>query len=337
MTPRIVDKVMTLYNYADCLIVGAGIAGLVAGCSLHSRGFSVLLLDKGRGVGGRLATRNFDGGRFDYGAQFFTARDPAFRGLVDQWLKAEIVAPWSVGFPVSDGKFKDTGETHYRGVGGMRMIAEHLARDVDVRSGVEVTTISIERGMWKVRDLNGNLFSGNALILTPPVPQSLALLEAGQVPLEKSLQEELSRLAYDPCISVLATLDGPSSIPAPGGIWFPGEPLAWVADNTRKGTCSGTEGNGSITLHAGADFSRTNWNNATQAGDFLLQMAAPWLGARVKHFQIHRWRFSRPKYIHHDPVLSVRCPAQLVFAGDAFGGQRVEGAVLSGLAAAACL
>lgn len=68
MTPRIVDKTMTLYNYADCLIVGAGIAGLVAGGSLHSRGFSVLMLDKGRRVGGRLATRNFDGGRFDYGA-----------------------------------------------------------------------------------------------------------------------------------------------------------------------------------------------------------------------------------------------------------------------------
>ena len=68
--PRIVDEDMTIFHHADCLIVGAGIAGLVAARSLQSRGFSVLVLDKGRGVGGRLATRNFEGGRFDYGAQF---------------------------------------------------------------------------------------------------------------------------------------------------------------------------------------------------------------------------------------------------------------------------
>jgi len=75
---------MTVTNYADCVIVGAGIVGLVAGRSLHARGRSVLIVDKGRGVGGRLVTRGFEGGIFDYGAQFFTVRNPAFRHLVDE-------------------------------------------------------------------------------------------------------------------------------------------------------------------------------------------------------------------------------------------------------------
>jgi predicted NAD/FAD-dependent oxidoreductase len=113
--------------------------------------------------------------------------------------------------------------------------------------------------------------------------------------------------------------------------------MAWVSDNTQKGICAGADAGSSITMHAGPVFSRAHWDDATRTAGFLLQRAAPWLGARVKHFQTHRWKFSQPTHIHDEPVLSVRCPAQLAFAGDAFGGARVEGATLSGLAAAACV
>ena len=335
---RAIQKPMILPpHHADCVIVGAGIAGVVAGRSLHARGFSVLILDKGRGVGGRLATQSFAGGRFDYGAQFLTVRNPAFRRFVDEWLAEGIVTAWSEGFVLPDGKFKNTGETHYRGVGGMRMIAKHLAQNLDVHSKIEVTAISVENGRWKLLDSSGNGFTGKALILTPPVPQSLALLNAGGVPLGKSVQEELSRFTYTSCIAVMAKMSGPSRIPSPGGIWFSGEPLAWGADNTQKGICGETGAGSSITLHAGPDFSRDHWNDAKRAAGFLLQEAVPWLGTRVEHFQTHRWKFSQPTHIHIDPVLSLHYPAQLVFAGDAFGGPRVEGATLSGLAAAACL
>jgi renalase len=48
----------------------------------------VLVLDKGRGVGGRLATRVFERGRFDHGAQRYTARTPEFQVLVDEWIRS---------------------------------------------------------------------------------------------------------------------------------------------------------------------------------------------------------------------------------------------------------
>lgn len=328
---------MTLVNHADCVIVGAGMAGLAAGMSLNARGFSVLVVDKGRGVGGRLATRSFEGGRFDYGAQFFTVRNPAFRRLTDEWLAAGIVTPWSDGFCLSDGKFKNTGEVHYRGTAGMRMIAKHLAQYLDVRSRIEVKAISVERGIWKVLDAGGNIYTGKALILTPPVPQSLALLKAGSVRLEKSVEEELAKFTYDPCLAVMAMLGGPSRIPSPGGVWFPGEPIAWLADNAQKGICSGEATGSSITLLAGPEFSRTHWDDASRVESFLLERAAPWLGSRAMSLRTHRWRFSQPTHTHNEPILSVSSPGRLVFAGDAFGGSRVEGAATSGLAAAACL
>ena len=328
---------MTLVNHADCVIVGAGMAGLAAGMSLHARGFSVLIVDKGQGVGGRLATRSFDGGRFDYGAQFFTVREPAFRRLADEWLAAGIVTPWSEGFSLPDGKFKHTGEVHYRGTSGMRMIAKHLSQNLDVRSRIEVKAITVERGIWNVLDAGGSVFTGRALILTPPVPQSLALLNAGSVRLAKSVEEELAKFTYNPCIAVMAVLEDSSRIPSPGGMWFPGEPLAWLADNTQKGLSSEAQNGSNVTLHAGPEFSRSHWEFAPQAAEFLLHQAAPWLGTSVKSYETHRWKFSQPTHIHHEPAFNLSSPGRLVFAGDAFGGSRVEGAALSGLAAAACL
>ena len=48
---------------------------------------SIFIVDKGRSVGGRLATRRIGPGRADHGAQFFTVRSDKFQGYVDRWQK----------------------------------------------------------------------------------------------------------------------------------------------------------------------------------------------------------------------------------------------------------
>ena len=319
----------------DCVVVGAGIAGLIAASRLRAQGLRVLVLDKGRGVGGRLATRTFEGGRFDYGAQFFTVRTPEFHAIVADLAAAGIVAEWSHGFHLADGSMKDTGERRYRGTRGMRAIATCLARDCDVRSQTTAVAVAHDGGAWSVRLADGSAVKGRALVLTPPVPQSLALLDAGSVALPADTRTDLARLVYEPCLAVMAVLSGPSGLAVPAGIWFPGEPVAWLADNTLKRIGDDGTAAACITVHAGPAFSRAHADDIQKGAALVLAHVASHLASPVAHYVAHRWTYSQPAFRHQAAMASVSVPGPLVFAGDAFGAGRVEGAALSGLAAAA--
>ena len=54
----------------DTLIIGSGLAGLSAANKLAKNGSNIIVIDKGRGVGGRLASRRIGEAVFDHGAQF---------------------------------------------------------------------------------------------------------------------------------------------------------------------------------------------------------------------------------------------------------------------------
>ena len=55
--------------HCDILIIGAGIAGLAAGRMAQQAGLKVMIIDKGRRVGGRVSTRRIDGFVFNHGAR----------------------------------------------------------------------------------------------------------------------------------------------------------------------------------------------------------------------------------------------------------------------------
>ncbi len=74
---------------ADVIVIGAGLSGLLAAGKLNASGYRVIVLDKGRGVGGRLATRRMDGAVFDHGAQYFTVQDPGFDAIVQDWQESD--------------------------------------------------------------------------------------------------------------------------------------------------------------------------------------------------------------------------------------------------------
>jgi predicted NAD/FAD-dependent oxidoreductase len=320
----------------DVLVVGAGICGLLAAQTLAAGGSRVIVWDTGRGVGGRLATRRLDGAVFDHGAQYFTARDSEFRAIVQDWQKKEIVRPWATGFRLPDGTLKQDGQERFCGTAGMTTMAKHLARGLDVRLGAKVVRVTCEDGGWRLTAEAGESLTSRALLLTSPVPQSLALLATGGVTLPEPAKLELEQVEYAPCLALLVPLSGSSLIPDPGGLWLSGEPISWIADNQRKGISPGSQA--ALTIHAGPDYSRRNWETPElEVTKELLDSAAPWLGSAPLRTQLHRWRYSIPVTTHPERCVTLAHPAPVVFAGDAFGGPRIEGAALSGLAAGAAL
>ena len=129
----------------SCVVVGAGISGLLAARELRAAGWRVVVLDKGSEVGGRLATRRVENGTFDHGAQFFTVRNERFGRLVEGWLGEGIVGEWSRGFADAEGKQNEDGHPRYNGSRGMSSVADHLARGLDVRTGERVVDVKAPR------------------------------------------------------------------------------------------------------------------------------------------------------------------------------------------------
>lgn len=307
----------------DVVVVGAGMAGLTAARRLRDAGANVVVLDKGRRPGGRMATRDLAGGaRADHGAQFFTARSEEFSPVVAGWVSQGLVHEWCRGFG------SDDGHPRYAATDGMAALAGRIAAPLDVRTSVRVDAVRPEGGRWLVtwparHGQDGGSIDCDAVVITAPAPQAAALVgEHAAVP----------DLTYSPTISLVVSLEGRGQVPAPGGVQLADDPTwSWIGDNQAKGTSPVP----ALTFHTRSDVAARTWDLDDEAlRRMLLRAASPWIGeAPVLADAVHRWRYATPVDPQPERCL-VTGGGRLVIAGDAFAGPRVEGAFLSGAAAA---
>ncbi|MGK7938965.1 MAG: NAD(P)/FAD-dependent oxidoreductase [Crocosphaera sp.] len=321
----------------SCLIIGGGISGLIAADILKKNGKKVTIIDKGRGIGGRLATRRIRPseqitGVFDYGMQFFAVSDPFFQQWVDQWLLEGVIVEWS-------NELIDTQTPCYRGTKSNRSLAQYLAQDLDVHLQTRAIAIKHHDSGWRVETETGEYFEGDSLILTVPVPQSLTLLKNSGVSLPSSVKSRLEGVTYYPCVTILALLEELSLIPSPGWLTPSNSPVAAITCNQKKGI---SPQGCAVTIHCTPECSQTYWDTDDAViAEKLFNAASHWLGSTVMDYQVHRWRYSHPKTVYGEEFLSLENPGLLIQAGDAFCSKPVphlhltlEKAVLSGIKAA---
>ncbi len=307
------------------IVVGAGLSGLMAAHELVRSGHDVVVFDKGRGVGGRLATRRIDDATLDHGAQFFTVRTDEFASHVKNWLDAGVVHEWCKGFADVDG------HPRYVGTKGMSGIAKHLGQGLDVRLNTLVFSLTHTNTHFAVTLDDGVVHTCDGLVLTAPIPQSFSLMFSADM----EMPVELRSIDYDRTLGLLAVLDSDAhNVPTPGGMQFPDEVFSFIGDNFAKGISAAP----SLTFHANPEWSLAHFERDLDEIHALLTAAAtPWLGeAKIVSSQPKKWRFATPKSTWPEPFWATP-DNRLVLAGDAFAGPKMEGAALSGLAAARAL
>lgn len=312
------------------IVIGAGICGLLAATLLQRAGRDVLVIDKGRQVGGRMATRRIDGAVFDHGAQYFTAKDARFQSWVSQWQQDGLVEVWHHG----EG---NTGHPRYVCPKGMTSIARHLAESLQVQRGERVTELKQTGTSWSVYTDNNQSYSCEALVLTPPVPQSLALLGDEVNRLNNTDRTALESLRYARSLALLVSLPCASELPVPGYASPDNSVLAWIADNRLKGVSP----RHALTLHATESYSLEAYDcEDDEIAQTMLDAATQYIPVQcsmeslMETSMVKRWRFAKPETRWHENSAEFSEIPRVWFAGDAFHSGRVEGAAISGLVVA---
>ena len=312
----------------DVIVLGGGISGCACAHRLAHAGFKVTLAEKGRGVGGRMATRRMGDARIDHGAQFFTARDPRLKSLLSDWEKDAVVRPWYdsiVGRPdVPTG-------TRYRGVEGMTSPAKFLARSFKVEKSFFVDKI-VRSEQWSVVERMGEnrVLNADHLVVTFPGPQAVELFDRSDFSLDTEIMDRLKAIRYTRCIALLGLLAGSSALESPGTVTHPNADIDWVSDNQIKGISTQP----ACTVHASDEYSQKHWDSPDEVrGPFLKTVAEEILGTEITDWSCHRWGFAKPlKTFGASHFHSAEHALSL--AGDGFGGERIENAFLSGWEAA---
>ena len=141
----------------DHLIIGAGLTGLELARLLKDKNESVVILEKSRGVGGRISTRRIDDEGFDHGALYLDE-------LIPQVARDMIATPLG----------------HYR-ESGMKQLMKELAQGLLIEKEHRVTSLKKVNDRWLIGCDNGSQFEAARVTLTAPIPQALELLKANDL------------------------------------------------------------------------------------------------------------------------------------------------------------
>jgi predicted NAD/FAD-dependent oxidoreductase len=316
-------------------VIGAGLAGLSAAIALEDQGHEVVVVDKARGPGGRMATRRHQAWRFDHGAQYFTARDPRFLQQVLEWRKNGHVEPWDgrIGV-VENGRIAQAPvETErFVAVPGMSSVCRELTGELaNCRFEWRVRRAAWSDGVWRLATVDGRTLEADALVITTPPDQVAPLL--ADPDLLAAVGQALHGLAMEPCWALMAVFGQP--LLAEWDAAFVNEgALGWVCNQAAK---PGRPAAPAWVLHATSEWSRVHLEtDAAQVVDMLLDAARLLPGAanvQAEFAKAHRWRYSRASHPLESGALWFD-RQRLALAGDWCAGSRVEGAFLSGAAAA---
>ncbi|MCL7417302.1 MAG: FAD-dependent oxidoreductase [Halalkalicoccus sp.] len=189
-------------------IVGAGVAGIGVAYGLRGTDVEVTLLEKNREVGGRATTRRENGCTYDYGANYVTPDldlETFMRETGGELVEIEEpVWTFDSAETIQPGEDRDRPALTYEG--GIAEFARRvLSRaDATLETETRVEAITREGERWRA-ECEGRVHGFDALVMTPPAPQTAALLATADwdAPLRRELVDAIESVPYRTVLSVI--------------------------------------------------------------------------------------------------------------------------------------
>jgi renalase len=317
---------------SGALVVGAGISGIACATAMAEAGVIPLVVDRGRVVGGRMASRSlretgtaFDGRVVDIGASYFTVSTPEFRAVVDDWVARGLARPWTDSFHVasSDGvEAVRTGPIRYAAQGGLRsLIVDTASKLPDVWSSIDVTSVNADETSFIV---NGERRAAVALCM--PNAQAHRIIDTSLM--SPSLETALTGITYEPVIAVTAVFDQQCWEDFDGMFVNDDPVITWIAnDGSRRG-----DGAPVLVVHVNPVLSARHLDDPASVLPIVLATLRRILSltAQPTWVDAHRWTFAKPMAAHIE-AFYLNEERLIGLAGDAWAdGPKVETAWLSG-------
>ena len=304
-------------------VIGAGLAGLSCAAGLRAAGHDVALFDKGRGAGGRMASRRVPTSAgevaFDHGAQYMTARDPLFRLTVETWASQGLAAPWP-----------GAGAEAWVGMPSMNAPLRRMGKALGVRWSTRARTIEPDGDGWRLLGDGSPCDRHDGVVVALPAEQAATLLR----PVAPGLAGRAADTPSQPCWTLMASFA--ERLPIADDVLRHRGAIDWAARNASRPGRGGPE---AWVLHATSDWSAAHLEEEPERVQTrLLALLATESGAALPptlSVAVHRWRYARSGGSGDGALWDGA--RRIGACGDWLLGPRVECAFLSGRRLAAAI
>lgn len=327
-------------------IIGAGISGLAAGRELAKAGHEVVIFEKSRGFGGRMATRysgKNDASRLDHGTGYLQPEHTLFKAFAEELQAKGIVEPWNGTFKRRNAEGIDEPAAddiqRYIAPEGMNKIGKYMSRLMDIRTEEKVgglTHIGEHRSRkrtWMLNFSSSRTESADAVILAVPSRQAYGLLNTTIDEIETlNLVREIDEVDYMPQFAYLA---GYGDIQKPDWDMLEFEDDEVIerisVESSKRKDVNGI----SLVVHTTPEFAAANRKAdreeiTERIQERLSELAGSWT-AIPEWSQLHFWKYSRCiEPLPHDYMEIEGKDTPLALVGDYLNGNTTESAYLSG-------
>ncbi len=308
MSLGIYSKKASRFHAADTIVVGAGIGGLLLAHRLFERGESVLVLEKSKGLGGRIASRRIANKIFDHGIPWLSTNQ---LGMIPHLEKESFFHCVSKSGNVAAGS-------------GLTAFAKHLGQRIKVIRECQVEKLRINQGgsLWELSTSANLSFQASRAVLAMPAPQALALLESSFPRQLSSVKTKLEAVAYHPQLVVLGTTQVPLKRNS-----VKDSVIERIVDNGAKGIIGSR---GALTIYLSHAVSEELF---PEDDDKILRFVKELLGNRFKieleGAQLKRWRYAIPSSVLTVSFLIAETSPSLFLTGDYFTPGSLDGSLFS--------